>query len=223
MEIRNYLIQALRLERDWSKTLVLDFFLLLSTRLKENLTISYKTYASTQNLKQVLWHFPLIGLTHKKVYHFWRDGKEQQISVKDLQKIAGDIFNQLNPNRSETHILYEFPEEHHFLIILAELICMVKSGSDFGKEYAIKRPAQNCFTASIEGTFYWASSPNAPALVMVDEEVEEGQDVGVIVMSKVNNYISASYAATILEVLVADDTFVKAGQSLFRVQPLEQD
>jgi hypothetical protein len=223
METRNRLIQALGLERDWSKTLVLDFFLLLSFRLKENLIINFKTYASAQNLQQILWHFPLTGFAGRKLYHFWRDKKECQISEKDLQKIAVAIFNQLNPDRLETHILYEFADEYHFLIILAELInhVMILNDSDYGKEYIVNRPAPNCFTAPIEGTFYWALSPNAPSLVSAGDEVEQGQDIGVIVVSKTNNYITAEFSAQIISVLVSDNTLVQAGQPLFQVQPLE--
>lgn len=69
------------------------------------------------------------------------------------------------------------------------------------------------------GTFYAASSPDAPPYVAVGSVVRPDTTVCVIEAMKVFTDIPSGIAGTILEVLVKNGQPVEFGQPLFRIKP----
>jgi acetyl-CoA carboxylase biotin carboxyl carrier protein len=69
------------------------------------------------------------------------------------------------------------------------------------------------------GTFYAASSPDAPPFVQVGSAVEEDSDVCIIEAMKVFNTIKAECRGTIARILVTNGQPVEFGQPLFLVKP----
>jgi acetyl-CoA carboxylase biotin carboxyl carrier protein len=70
------------------------------------------------------------------------------------------------------------------------------------------------------GTFYLASSPEAPPFVKVGSTVQPDTICCMVEAMKVFNEIPAGLAGTILEVLVENAAPVEFGQPLFRVKPV---
>jgi len=68
------------------------------------------------------------------------------------------------------------------------------------------------------GTFYHASSPEAPPFVEVGKQVDEDTVVGIIEAMKVMNEIKAETSGVIAEVLAENGKPVQFGQVLFRVR-----
>jgi len=68
------------------------------------------------------------------------------------------------------------------------------------------------------GTFYRASSPEAPPFVDVGKEVNEDTVVGIIEAMKVMNEIKAETSGVIAEVVAENGKPVQFGQVLFKVR-----
>jgi acetyl-CoA carboxylase biotin carboxyl carrier protein len=73
--------------------------------------------------------------------------------------------------------------------------------------------------ASLVGTFYRSSSPDAPAYVNVGDRVRKGQVVCIIEAMKLMNQIESDLDGTITEILVDNAQPVQFGHELFRVRP----
>lgn len=73
--------------------------------------------------------------------------------------------------------------------------------------------------ASLVGTFYRSSGPDAPAYVNVGDKVRKGQVVCIIEAMKLMNQIESEFDGTITEVLVENAQPVQFGHELFRVRP----
>lgn len=74
-------------------------------------------------------------------------------------------------------------------------------------------------TAPIVGTFYEASSPEAPAYAKVGDKVKAGTVLCIIEAMKLMNEIEAESSGTIAEILVSNADPVEYGQVLFRIDP----
>ncbi len=70
------------------------------------------------------------------------------------------------------------------------------------------------------GTFYRASSPEAPAVVNVGDEVKPGKVVCIIEAMKLFNEIESEVSGRIVKVLVENATPVEFDQPLFLVDPV---
>jgi acetyl-CoA carboxylase biotin carboxyl carrier protein len=79
-------------------------------------------------------------------------------------------------------------------------------------------PAGNEITAPMVGTFYAASSPDAPAFVAVGDTISEGQTICIIEAMKVMNEIKSETSGTVTEIVAQDGEPVQFGDALFRVQ-----
>lgn len=74
-------------------------------------------------------------------------------------------------------------------------------------------------TSPMVGTYYAASSPDAPALAQVGQSVRPGQVVCIIEAMKIMNEIESDVAGEIVEVCVSNETPVEYGTVLYRVRP----
>lgn len=72
--------------------------------------------------------------------------------------------------------------------------------------------------APIVGTFYSASSPDAPAFVKVGDTVQAGQVLCIIEAMKLMNEIEAEIGGTVREILVKNAEPVEYGQTLFIIE-----
>ncbi|GHB69355.1 acetyl-CoA carboxylase biotin carboxyl carrier protein [Persicitalea jodogahamensis] len=70
------------------------------------------------------------------------------------------------------------------------------------------------------GTFYRASSPEAPTLVEVGDEIKPGKPVCIIEAMKLFNEIESEVSGRIVKVLVENATPVEFDQPLFLVEPI---
>jgi acetyl-CoA carboxylase biotin carboxyl carrier protein len=71
----------------------------------------------------------------------------------------------------------------------------------------------------IVGTFYAASSPNAPPFVNVGDTVQLGQVLCIIEAMKLMNELEAEMAGEIARIYVESGQPVEYGQSLFAIKP----
>ncbi len=83
--------------------------------------------------------------------------------------------------------------------------------SDESRYVAIKAP--------MIGTFYRASSPEAPIFVNVGDEVKKGQVICIIEAMKLFNEIESEVSGKIVKVLVDNASPVEYDQPLFLVDP----
>ncbi|MGY6768980.1 acetyl-CoA carboxylase biotin carboxyl carrier protein [Komagataeibacter sp. NFXK3] len=67
------------------------------------------------------------------------------------------------------------------------------------------------------GVFHLSPAPGAPPFVTVGQDVQAGQEVGLVEAMKVFNAVRATQAGRIAAVLVEDGTEVEAGTPLFRL------
>ncbi len=67
------------------------------------------------------------------------------------------------------------------------------------------------------GTFYSASSPDAPAFVSVGDSVKQGQTVCIIEAMKIMNEIEADQSGTVIRILAETAQGVEYGQPLFEI------
>ncbi|MFC4638898.1 acetyl-CoA carboxylase biotin carboxyl carrier protein [Deinococcus hohokamensis] len=72
--------------------------------------------------------------------------------------------------------------------------------------------------APIVGTFYSASSPDAPAYVKVGDTVQAGQVLCIIEAMKLMNEIEAEQGGVVREILVKNAEPVEYGQTLFIIE-----
>ncbi|MBI0445771.1 acetyl-CoA carboxylase biotin carboxyl carrier protein [Deinococcus sp. DB0503] len=90
-------------------------------------------------------------------------------------------------------------------------------------EAAPEAPARSASTgtpvkAPIVGTFYAASSPDAPPYVKVGDKVQPGQVLCIIEAMKLMNEIEAEVSGTVREILVKNAEPVEYGQTLFIIE-----
>lgn len=78
-------------------------------------------------------------------------------------------------------------------------------------------------TAPMVGRFYAQSEPGTPPFVSVGSRVDSDTTVGLIEVMKVFNAVQAGVAGLITAVCVENGSFVEHGQTLFRVQPVQED
>ena len=71
----------------------------------------------------------------------------------------------------------------------------------------------------IVGTFYEASSPDAPPFVKVGDSVQPGQVLCIIESMKLMNEIEAEVTGTIVAKLVENGRPVEYGEALFAIHP----
>lgn len=74
-------------------------------------------------------------------------------------------------------------------------------------------------TAPIVGTFYEASSPDAPAFVEVGDSVTAGQVLCIIEAMKLMNEIEAEAAGVIEKKFVSNGQPIEFGEALFAIKP----
>lgn len=74
-------------------------------------------------------------------------------------------------------------------------------------------------TAPMVGTFYRASSPDAPPFIDEGDVVERGQTVCIIEAMKLFNEIQSEWRGRIMKILVENGAPVEYGQPLFLVDP----
>jgi acetyl-CoA carboxylase biotin carboxyl carrier protein len=87
-------------------------------------------------------------------------------------------------------------------------------------EPAARKPSNLLeITSPIVGTYYAASSPDAPPFVRVGDRVSAGQVVCIIEAMKIFNEIKADLAGTVREICVQNEQPVEFGQALFRLEP----
>ncbi|GBQ47151.1 acetyl-CoA carboxylase biotin carboxyl carrier protein [Komagataeibacter sucrofermentans] len=67
------------------------------------------------------------------------------------------------------------------------------------------------------GVFHLSPAPGAPPFITVGQDVQAGQEVGLVEAMKVFNAVRAGQAGKIAAVLVEDGTEVEAGTPLFRL------
>jgi acetyl-CoA carboxylase biotin carboxyl carrier protein len=75
--------------------------------------------------------------------------------------------------------------------------------------------------APMVGTFYRASSPDAPPFVNEGDTIKEGQTLCVIEAMKLMNEIDAKHGGRIVKVFVDNAQPVQFGQALFLLEPLK--
>ena len=70
------------------------------------------------------------------------------------------------------------------------------------------------------GTFYRASSPDAPSFVDLGTVVQKGQVLCIVEAMKLMNEIESEQAGRVVEVLVPNGAPVEYGEPLFRLEPV---
>jgi len=73
-------------------------------------------------------------------------------------------------------------------------------------------------TSPIVGTFYKASSPDAPAFAEVGTRIKKGQTLCILEAMKMMNHLEAEFDCEILAVKAANGDLVEYGQVLFEVR-----
>ncbi len=81
-----------------------------------------------------------------------------------------------------------------------------------------EEPGITYIKSPMVGTFYTAASPENPAFIEVNQEVEESSIACIIEAMKIMNEIQAETRGTILEMLVENGQPVEYGQRLFKVK-----
>lgn len=69
------------------------------------------------------------------------------------------------------------------------------------------------------GTFYRASSPEAPSFVEIGQTVRKGQTLCIVEAMKLMNEIEAEVAGVVAEAFVQNGQPVEFGEPLFRIEP----
>lgn len=94
----------------------------------------------------------------------------------------------------------------------------VESSGAAAEEQAVD--GQVRVNAPTVGVFYRAPEPGAPPFVRPGDEVEPGQQLGILEAMKLMNAIVAERPGRITEILVQDATPVEYGQPLFVIDPV---
>jgi acetyl-CoA carboxylase biotin carboxyl carrier protein len=81
-----------------------------------------------------------------------------------------------------------------------------------------EEPGITYIKSPMVGTFYTAASPENPAFIEVNQEIEESTIACIIEAMKIMNEIQAETRGTILEILVENGQPVEYGQRLFKVK-----
>ncbi len=79
-----------------------------------------------------------------------------------------------------------------------------------------KAPSGKVETSPMVGVFYSAPSPNDPPFVKVGQEVEAGDQLGIIEAMKIMNPLEATQSGIIEEILVSNGDVVQFGQPVIR-------
>lgn len=74
-------------------------------------------------------------------------------------------------------------------------------------------------TSPMVGTFYRASSPEAPPFVDVGDHVKEGETVCIIEAMKLMNDMPSEVSGKIVKIIAENGSTVEYGQALFLVDP----
>ena len=82
-----------------------------------------------------------------------------------------------------------------------------------------EEPSGLYVTSPMVGTFFSASSPDAPSFVKVGDQIGEETVVCIIEAMKVFNEIPAECSGKIIAALVENGAAVEFGQKLFKVEP----
>ena len=69
------------------------------------------------------------------------------------------------------------------------------------------------------GTFYRTPSPESPAFVEIDQEIEVGQVICIIEAMKLMNEIKSEIKGKIIDILIDNAEPVEFGQPLFLIEP----
>lgn len=80
-------------------------------------------------------------------------------------------------------------------------------------------PNHTIVKSPIVGTYYDASSPDAPPFVKIGDSVEPGQVLCIIESMKLMNEIEAEIAGTIVHKLAENGRPVEYGEALFAIRP----
>lgn len=86
-----------------------------------------------------------------------------------------------------------------------------------GEAQAVASAGGQLIESPMVGTFYAASSPEAPPFVEVGDRVKKGQVVCIIEAMKLMNEIECEYEGVVAERLVENAQGVEFGQPLFRI------
>jgi len=78
---------------------------------------------------------------------------------------------------------------------------------------------QSIITAPMVGTFYRASSPDAPPFVEIGSVVRKGQPVCIIEVMKLFTTINAENDGRVLQIAAQNGELVEFGQTLFVIEP----
>ncbi len=71
----------------------------------------------------------------------------------------------------------------------------------------------------LSGTFYRAPAPGARPFVEEGDEVEAGEQVGIVEVMKLMNSVKSPVKGKVRKILVANETMVKMGQTLMIIEP----
>jgi len=71
----------------------------------------------------------------------------------------------------------------------------------------------------LTGTFYRAPAPGARPFVEVGDEVEAGEQVGIVEIMKLMNSIKSPVKGIVRQILAENETMVKMGQTLMIIEP----
>ncbi|MBB2205432.1 biotin/lipoyl-containing protein [Gluconacetobacter takamatsuzukensis] len=77
--------------------------------------------------------------------------------------------------------------------------------------------APRIITAPTYGVFHLSPSPGTPPYVAVGQDVQAGQQVGLVEAMKVFNAVKAALSGRVAQILVEDGAEVEAGTPLFRL------
>lgn len=80
-------------------------------------------------------------------------------------------------------------------------------------------PGDHAIVAGLTGTFYRASSPDAPPFVEIGDRVEEGQTIGLLEAMKMLNPVEADRAGRVTAITVENGALVTRGAPLIRLAP----
>ena len=96
---------------------------------------------------------------------------------------------------------------------------MTVTQPETGRQPAELAPGTVSIDAPMVGTFYRATSPDAPPFVSEGDLVKEGQTLCIIEAMKLMNEIESKVAGRVVKILVENAQPVEFGQHLFLVEP----
>lgn len=78
-------------------------------------------------------------------------------------------------------------------------------------------PEGHVVSSPMIGTFYAASAPGEPPFVKIGDEVDAGQQIGIIEAMKIMNEITADKSGVVVDILVENAQAVEYGTPLVRI------